>query len=981
MVAAVVVLALVGDARAFDSHWGAGPIECQGGYDAARTRWGVTDAGLEDGSAEHRTLWLRSREVSGLPASLDATIELPVFVADVEVAAGVESVRPLLKDAGRAAVRTTSLAEMTQLPDFSYTLWDWAMGNEVCPPDPEQEPLECHEYFPHIGILNSNHMVPQAERFYRYYHALALERAADCKAVHDLLPADEERQRFLPYVLACEKEALLVEAVGQHFLQDAWSMGHMWERWGGPEVDDFAGNRTLGAAIAAFTGIIHGGKALLGEGFDDPMCAPHPGVGYVDGNGTPGDQLGLGDVFVDSTLLDATGGNPYAGQRRAFFGCAVDGMRTVYAATARAHGPLEAPDATQVDTTRKADQASCWGQRATNQALSIGFGLHVGTTPNQVPLLEVYDLVDADVGPGTDGAFPAGIIAWALSEYHPIDSLPPLDEATAIQFAHDAAEAATLAATHGADPETGLQTTLASSGLPPLVGIAPNSAHARGGAGVPPTGYADPPLPWGLTEPGVEGERRQALALLFADAHVAERCNELTGADIEAYRESVADAVENAPDRLEAACGQCTLMAMPHLRFGVPGNHDDERREALCHFVSAGAGFVYTEEDPNGFTGEEATDVASLRRAAEAWCGCEASFTLIAEEGTFLMIGDFTLGDDAPSINDAGAVAFIGVASVGADAEVWVGDGGETSVLDYTQISGLDGHPALSIGAVGAFVGDTVAFVANAGAPSFENGVFAGTGGPLETLYAGPELPQLFPPSLNASGVTAFVGFDAVLGDVLYTATGGTKQIVHQRFGGCCDPDIDAVAGIADINDGGSVAFFASFQSDGTGACDDFIVRSTGDVPVPIAPGGFLCDDGVFRSLNNNVPYALDATGRVAYVTSLPPPFDSTSQAVLVDSTVVATNDGPFEAFTAVALDATGGLAFLAFLDGGGNGIFRGPDPVADKVVATGDELFGSTVSGVAFQRGGLNAAGEIAFSAGLADGRRVVVRADAPLP
>ena len=27
----------------------------------------------------------------------------------------------------------------------------------------------------------------------------------------------------------------VLEAVGQHFLQDAWSMGHMWERWGGPE--------------------------------------------------------------------------------------------------------------------------------------------------------------------------------------------------------------------------------------------------------------------------------------------------------------------------------------------------------------------------------------------------------------------------------------------------------------------------------------------------------------------------------------------------------------------------------------------------------------------------------------------------------------------------------------------------------------------------------------------------------------------------
>lgn len=91
----------------------------------------------------------------------------------------------------------------------------------------------CHEYFPHIGMLNSNHMVPQARRFYDHYHRLALQRAAQCATVFDDLSA-AHRDRFRPYVLACEKQALALEAVGQHFLQDAWSMGHMWERWGGP---------------------------------------------------------------------------------------------------------------------------------------------------------------------------------------------------------------------------------------------------------------------------------------------------------------------------------------------------------------------------------------------------------------------------------------------------------------------------------------------------------------------------------------------------------------------------------------------------------------------------------------------------------------------------------------------------------------------------------------------------------------------------
>jgi hypothetical protein len=120
----------------------------------------------------------------------------------------------------------------------------------------------------------------------------------------------------------------------------------------------------------------------------------------------------------------------------------------------------------------------------------------------------------------------------------------------------------------------------------------------------------------------------------------------------------------------------------------------------------------------------------------------------------------------------------------------------------------------------------------------------------------------------------------------------------------------------------------------------------------------------------------------VAFIADpLAPPFEFGTKGVVVDSTVAATTAGPFQGFRAVALDAAGGLAFLATRDAGGDGIFRGPDPVADKVIATGDPLFGSTVTFLDFQRGGLNAAGEIAFRADLADGRTVIVRADRPGP
>jgi hypothetical protein len=59
-------------------------------------------------------------------------------------------------------------------------------------------------------------------------------------------------------------------------------------------------------------------------------------------------------------------------------------------------------------------------------------------------------------------------------------------------------------------------------------------------------------------------------------------------------------------------------------------------------------------------------------------------------------------------------------------------------------------------------------------------------------------------------------------------------------------------------------------------------------------------------------------------------------------------------------------------------GIFTGPNPVVDKVIAKGDALDGSTVRFVALTHSqALNEFGQIAFVAGLADGREGVYRAD----
>ena len=93
----------------------------------------------------------------------------------------------------------------------------------------------------------------------------------------------------------------------------------------------------------------------------------------------------------------------------------------------------------------------------------------------------------------------------------------------------------------------------------------------------------------------------------------------------------------------------------------------------------------------------------------------------------------------------------------------------------------------------------------------------------------------------------------------------------------------------------------------------------------------------------------------------------------------VADGAGAYDVLAHPRINASGMVAFEATLDlGGGAGIFTGPDPIGDKVIQSGDALFGSTVTEV--ELADLDDAGRVAFEAHLADARFVVGRAD-PVP
>ena len=243
--------------------------------------------------------------------------------------------------------RVTRIAGMAQLPDHSYTLWDWARGNEHCPPDADLDATECHQFQSHMGALNASHFPPHSQHFYAYYHQLALDRAAECGLLDLDIHVHDDVAHLERYVLACEKQALLLEAIGQHYLQDAWSSGHMWQRWGGVVHDDFE-SLPLATLTGAYAGTWHGAKAVadralmgddvpdwLPEAADDPMCAPPPRgeeVVYLDG--MTGDRHdAVGDIFRPTLISDLD----YLEQLRGLLSCSVAGMRAVYAETRMRH--------------------------------------------------------------------------------------------------------------------------------------------------------------------------------------------------------------------------------------------------------------------------------------------------------------------------------------------------------------------------------------------------------------------------------------------------------------------------------------------------------------------------------------------------------------------------------------------------------------------------------------------------------------------
>lgn len=376
--------------------WNSGP-EDNVGPASAQEVWSAALPPTGKPRNEHAELLQKAFVAAGLPTGLVGNLN--VFAMDKVAVPGttLKSVEPAPFDQANAIQsRTYDVVGFAGLPDHSYSLLDWAQGNEKCPDDTLGiyaksvfDAIGCHEFAFHMGSLNSTHFLPQARIMYREYHGLALKRAGECeKMENDLgkLPASRKADAD-ELIKECEREALSLEAVGQHYLQDAWAVGHMWERWGYPTFSAFAPSnqtRTPGDtatpeqqyrafAVSTVAGLIHGAESVL-----DLSILNVPLLKNVPDQMSGGDvwwkpdamssvQDGIGDFHVDAL---ATG--KYAVQGAGLLKCSAAGVYNVYAATAKVSGQIGR--STPILSERDLDE-QCFTQRATNLAIWKGFGI------------------------------------------------------------------------------------------------------------------------------------------------------------------------------------------------------------------------------------------------------------------------------------------------------------------------------------------------------------------------------------------------------------------------------------------------------------------------------------------------------------------------------------------------------------------------------------------------------------------------------
>lgn len=207
--------------------------------------------------------------------------------------------------------------------------------------------------------------------------------------------------------------------------------------------------------------------------------------------------------------------------------------------------------------------------------------------------------------------------------------------------------------------------------------------------------------------------------------------------------------------------------------------------------------------------------------------------------------------------------------------------------------------------------------------------------------------------SMNDAGVVVFRGTVGSVNGIHRTDGTVIAQVGSDGFESFLDPS---------INNSGAVAFKARRNGQfgmhvGDGSTVTTLVDGSGPVNDVFTAAPSMNDSGqvVFAA-------TLDDGGEAIYVA------DGTSLTPIADTT------GPFSDLSWSAINNLGQVAFVGELDAGGQGIyFTSGGETPQRVIGTGDELFGDTVHSVYLKDDGLNDLGQIAFIYRLESGPRGV--------
>ncbi|HEY9840731.1 MAG: choice-of-anchor tandem repeat NxxGxxAF-containing protein [Candidatus Sericytochromatia bacterium] len=317
----------------------------------------------------------------------------------------------------------------------------------------------------------------------------------------------------------------------------------------------------------------------------------------------------------------------------------------------------------------------------------------------------------------------------------------------------------------------------------------------------------------------------------------------------------------------------------------------------------------------------------------------------------------------AAAINADGRVAFQAGLKNGLSG-IFAGTGEAiVSLADCNTgpISDFYSHPALA--------GECCCFYA--GLRSGGQGLFLLRQGQMirlaETLSADGPFARIGPlgPTINPSGTVAFRA-DTVQGTSgIYTAAEGRQFTIAET-----GPRFSGFQGLPVINPSGTVVFRADLCDGGQG-----IYAGSGAGLTTIAETGEqFCELGLFPSM--------DDAGTVVFKAGL----TAGGEGIFAVScgqirSMIGTNDTDcgFASFRGALIGPAGEFIFFATpmvgQPRGQLGVFTGPDPVRDRVLALGDELCESQVTDFALNHVSLNAVGQMAIRVALANGRQLILR------